>query len=246
MENICYVLHVRKGYEDREKSIIYQFSQIGLPFEWILDHDKEDLTPELLEKYQYKGNLTAATISCSLKHIRAWELIAQENTSGGIVFEDDSLIDINNFQVICQEFLQEYHDNWPGCGYVSLGSGSALYVPWTKKQKNKLLYLAEHVRTSDAYWINQETAVKMLQWIEKNGFDQPADHLIDQITAELNIPIYWLEPPLVDQGSHTGLFRSSIQKMERGKMIDRLGWQIKVLRRKYLYPLLGIDLRKND
>lgn len=244
MEYKCYVLHVKKGYEDREKSIIDQFSRIGISFEWILDHDREDITPDLLAKYQYKGDMTLAAVSCSLKHIRTWELIAQGNAPGGIVFEDDSLIDVDNFQTICRKFLREYYNNCPGYGYVSLGSGSTLYVPWTKKQKNKLLYLAEYARTSDAYWINRETAEKMIQWIEKNGFDRPADHLIDRIATELNIPIFWLEPTLVDQGSHTGLFRSSIQSMGRGKVIDRLEWLIKLVRRKYLYPLLGIDLRK--
>lgn len=244
MEYKCYVLHVKKGYEDREKSIIDQFSRIGIPFEWVLDHDREEITPDLLAKYQYKGDMTLAEISCSLKHIRAWELIAQGNAPGGIVFEDDCLIDIDKFQTICRNFLREYHANCPGCGYVSLGSGSTLYVPWTKKQKNKLLYLAEYTRTADAYWINLETAVKMVQWIKGNGIDRPADHLIDRITIDLNIPIFWLAPTLVDQGSHTGVFRSSIQRMGQGKVIDRLMWLIKLVRRKYLYPLLGIDLRK--
>ncbi|RLC06500.1 MAG: hypothetical protein DRH34_00535, partial [Deltaproteobacteria bacterium] len=132
------------------------------------------------------------------------------------------------------------------CGYISLGSGCALYVPWTKKQKNKLLYPARHVRATDSYWINRETAKKMVEWIEKNGFDLPADHLIDKINADLKIPILCLEPTIVNQGSHTGLFPSSIQDLERGTFIDYLGWRMKIIRRKYLYPLMGIDLRKND
>ena len=32
----CYVLHVKKGYEDRERSIAAQFAELGQPFEWLL------------------------------------------------------------------------------------------------------------------------------------------------------------------------------------------------------------------
>jgi glycosyl transferase family 25 len=108
-----------------------------------------------------------------------------------------------------------------------------------------MLYPAELVRATDSYWINRETAEKMVAWIKKNGFAQPADHLIDQNTADEKIPIFWLDPTLVNQGSHTGLFPSSIQNLTRGTFMDQLGWQVKIIRRKYLYPLIGIDLRKN-
>jgi glycosyl transferase family 25 len=245
MRDTCYVLHVKKGFEDREKSIVHQFSRLDLPFEWVLDHDKEDLAPELLEFYQYRGNLSGAAISCVLKHIRAWELIAQGTSEGGFVFEDDVLMDLKNFKALSQKCIEEFHENGSETGYISLGSGCALYVPWTKKQKNKMLYPAELVRATDSYWINRKTAEKMVAWIKKNGFDQPADHLIDQIAAAEKIPIFWLDPTLVNQGSHTGLFPSSIQNLERGTFLDQLGWQVKIIRRKYLYPLMGIDLRKN-
>jgi glycosyl transferase family 25 len=245
MRDTCYVLHVKKGFEDREKSIVHQFSRLDLPFEWVLDHDKEDLTPELLESYQYRGTLNGAAISCALKHIRVWELIARGTSEGGFVFEDDVIMDLKNFKAFSQKCIEEFHENGSGTGYISLGSGCALYVPWTKKQKNKMLYPAELVRATDSYWINRETAEKMVAWIKKNGFAQPADHLIDQITADEKIPIFWLDPTLVNQGSHTGLFPSSIQNLTRGTFMDQLGWQVKIIRRKYLYPLIGIDLRKN-
>lgn len=246
MKNLYYVLHVKHGYDDRAESIIRQFNKLGLPIEWILEYDKEDITPHLLEFYKYRGTLSPAAISCSLKHIRAWEHIAQGDAGGGFVFEDDVVIDLDKFSEVSNIFLQEYQEKWPGCGYVSLGSGSALFVPWTKRKKEKWLYPAQHVRASDSYWINQETAVKMVEWIRLNGFDQPADHLIDQITGDLKIPIFWLAPTIADQGTHTGLFASSIQQRGRGRLIDQLGWRIKIFRRKFVYPLIGVDLRSND
>ncbi len=154
------------------------------------------------------------------------------------------LIDIKNFRKIVQKAFIEIESKWPGLSYISLGSGCALYVPWTKKRRNMYLYPAEYARAADSYWISRETAKKMTQWIKKNGFSLPADHLIDYICPKLQIPILWLEPTIANQGSHTGLFPSSIQTMERGKTIDRLEWKIKIFRRKYIYPLLGKDLTR--
>ena len=245
-ENSCYVIHVKKGFEEREKSIIEQFSRLDMDFEWILDHDKDEITPQLLEKYRYSGSLKKEAISCSLKHICAWEQIAGKNCDGAFVFEDDVLIDIEKFKLLTQEAVQEFYKKGQSCGYISLGSGCSLYVPWTKKKRHTRLYPAEQVRATDSYWINRETAKIMIKWIQENGFSLPADHLIDKICAQSKIPILWLDPTIVNQGSHTGLFSSSIQNLERGKFTDRLGWKIKIFRRKYLYPLMGIDLRKND
>lgn len=246
MKNSYYVLHVKKGFEERKKSIVEQFSRLNMHFEWILDHDKDEITPQILEKYKYAGNLKKVEISCALKHICAWERIVRKNDDGAFVFEDDVLIDLDKFKIIAQKALAEFQTKWSRVGCISIGSGCALYVPWTKKKKKKMLYLAELVRAADSYWINRETAKIMIKWIEKNGFSQPADHLIDRICAQLKIPILWLNPTIVNQGSHTGLFSSSIQNLERGKFTDRMGWKIKIFRRKYLYPLMGIDLRKND
>ncbi len=242
----CCVIHVKKGYEDRADSIVKQFSRIDLPFEWILDHDKDEITPQLLKKYKYSGNLKKEEISCSLKHICAWERIARGNSNGAFVFEDDVFIDKNKFNAVTQEAIAEFYEKWQGYGYISLGCGCALYVPWTKKRKNTKLYLAEQVRAADSYWINRETARMKIQWIRENGFSLPADHLINKIAFELEIPILWLDPAIVAQGSHTGLFASSIQDLKRGKFTDQIGWKMKIIRRKYLYPLVGIDLRKND
>ena len=93
MDYPSYVLHVKKGFEDREKSIIEQFAKLGMPFEWILDFDIPEITEGVLTKYKYHGSLLRDTeLSCCLKHITAWGKIASGNHSGGFIFEDDALI----------------------------------------------------------------------------------------------------------------------------------------------------------
>lgn len=244
MEYPCYVLHVKEGFEDREQSIVEQFSALSLPFEWILDFDVAELSREVLEKYGYSGTiLRDSEISCSLKHISAWERIAAGPASAGFVFEDDVLIDRERFRKTAEQAIAEFHDSGEEEGCLSFGDGCAMYVPWTKLTRGRLLYRAEQVRATDSYWLTRKTAASMLAWLKDNGFFLPADHLITKITCELDIPLYWVEPTVVSQGSHTGRFRSMIKEQDRGEFKEKVKWLIKKFRRKYLYPLLGQDLR---
>jgi glycosyl transferase family 25 len=238
------VLHVKKGYEDREACIIDQFAQLGLDFEWVLDHDIPELTSQVLKKYGYRGDLPPEAISCSMKHIAAWERIAAGSEAGGLVLEDDALVDRKHFETAIEACLLELKTDWSGRGCICFGSGCAMFVPWTKLKKGRRLYRAEIVRAADSYWIDHQTARQRLDWIRENGFSLPADHLINAIDTQLGIPILWAEPTVVAQGSHTGLFTSSIQLEDTAGWWKKAEWVIKIARRKYIYPLLGKDLRK--
>jgi glycosyl transferase family 25 len=244
MNYTCYVLHVKRGYEDREVCIIDQFNALGLEFEWVLDHDKQDLSPDILAQYGYRGDLPPEAISCSMKHIAAWERIAAGAAMGGLILEDDALLDKKRFLSTVDACLQELKRDWGGRGCICLGNGCAMFVPWTKLKSGKRLYRAEVVRATDSYYIDRHTAVQRLDWIRKNGFDLPADHLINTIDTRLGLVILWAEPTVVTQGSHTGLFASSIQLEDTAGWWKRSEWAFKIARRKYIYPLLGKDLRK--
>jgi predicted transcriptional regulator len=48
----------------------------------------------------------------------------------------------------------------------------------------------------------------------------------------------------VHQGSHSGVFKSMIQLNDDGFLKKRHEFWVKKIRRKYIYPLLGIDPRR--
>lgn len=245
MAHPCYVIHVKKGYEERERSIVAQFAALGLAFDWVLDHDIPDLSPEVLARQGYRGGkLRPAEISCSLKHIAAWERIAAADSPGAFVFEDDVLLDLGRFQAVTAAALAEFAAGGGGAGYLSLGDGCALYVPWTKQRRGQYLYPAEQVRATDSYYLTRAAARLMLATVRREGFFLPADHLINRLCHQLAIPILWLAPTVVSQGSHTGRFASQIQSWDRGELKEKVKWLIKKCRRKYLYPLLGDDQRR--
>lgn len=112
-----YVLHVKEGYEDRRESIERQMSVLGFRFDWVLEHDVPDITEADRRRYRFTESLSPSELSCALKHIRAWQRIADWNAEGAIVFEDDVLLNIDLFRTVLDNALDEYHTKQmqPGC-----------------------------------------------------------------------------------------------------------------------------------
>ena len=92
------VLHVRKGYEDREAHIRNQLNRRGLPFQFILDGDRDDLSPEVLDRY-FTGQMhqPSAATSCAMKHLLACQYIIGHELEGAVVLEDDMIL-YKNFE----------------------------------------------------------------------------------------------------------------------------------------------------
>ena len=240
-----YVLHVKTGFEDRERSIQRQFAELKIPFEWVLDFDIDDIDENVLERYRNpERHLRPDEISCCLKHLSAWDRIARAGEGGGLVLEDDVLLDGKRFETILHRALDELRRRHGASGCICLGDGCALHVPWTKTRRGTYLYPADLMRASDSYWIDQDTAVALKHWVDAHGFTLPADHLIETILRELSRPLFWLEPTVVHQGSHSGVFKSMIQLNDDGFLKKRHEFWVKKIRRKYIYPLLGIDPRR--
>jgi glycosyl transferase family 25 len=75
-----FVLHVKKGYEERAAHIDSMMSRLGIEFEYFLAGDIPDLTPELLDKY-FTGMMKATlpVTSCATKHLLCHEKIVADN-----------------------------------------------------------------------------------------------------------------------------------------------------------------------
>lgn len=244
MRHPIYVLHVKQGYEDRAISIERQLAALELEFHWVEEYDIADLNDELLAQYKPNPILRPSEISCALKHICAWQQIAKSESGGGFVFEDDVIFDLPRFNDIVNKGLQEFNSQGNTRGAIYLGNADGLRVPWTKLRRGQHIYPANHVRAADSYWVSSEVARARLSWIEQHGISISADLLINKVDHELGIRFFWLEPTVVSQGTHTGHFASSIQNNKAGNWKQRLKWYIKVFRRRWLYPLVGIDLTR--
>lgn len=230
-----YVIHARK-IPERAKHMKSELGRHGIPFEFIESFDADELTEEIKQRYfTPETNIPTAHISCSIKHFEALRRIAEKNLRCALVLEDDVVL-AANFNEMLARILTEAKKLTPPYT-VQIGCANNMYVPAKSVRPGKILYPANEVRATDSYLIDAQAARLRLDWFEKNRADRSIDHLFNVIDREKKIPIFWSHPTLVEQGSMTGLFASTIDQNKMEKAI----WRIKLrfwwqrLRKKYIY-----------
>ena len=74
------------------------------------------------------------------------------------------------------------------------------------------LYKKNHPATRhlDGFTITVDAAKKVLELYE--GPVMAVDHYFNYIFAELDLNVYWLEPPVTTQGSKNGTYKSCIRE----------------------------------
>ncbi len=231
-----YVINVKK-FTQRRVFMEAQLAKVGLQAEFIFDWDADELTNDIIERYFAEGNkLSAAQKSCSLKHISALQKVAENNSKFNLILEDDAVF-LKDFNTGIQRALTE-SKRFAGNKVIYIGSGSGgnFRIPKSQRKPGQYLYLGERGRYADSYIIDSATAQKRLDWILQNKVSIPIDLQFDRIDRLLDIKIVWLENPVVEQGSKTGRYDTTIEAPPSA-WLRRLLFNIKRIKRKYIYQL---------
>jgi glycosyl transferase family 25 len=204
-----FVIHA-STFVERRKFIEAQMAALGLPFEFVLDFDIPAIPQALKERFFKKGGLSPAQQSCALKHWQAHKLIIERNISRALVLEDDVILS-SQFWPALQGLMGE--ELALGDPHVTfLGCGGHYYVPHEQIRPGQWLYPRNQGKFADSYIVSLATAKRRLDWIEAHGISLPIDHTFEHIDRTLATPMFWLEPPVVEQGSHNGMFSSALDK----------------------------------
>lgn len=223
-----YVLHVKKGYENREKSIKEQLEKLNLEFEFILEHDIHELKEEeLSQQFIQNHTLRMSELSCSMKHIEALKKIEKSNGNIFLVLEDDVLFSKNTLEIL--EKIENEFNTIEENFVISLGNAANMYTQKRHLKEGVLLYKNIENRAADSFLISKKAVIKRLNWLKQNKTKLPADHMYNFIDNEVNNHIYWLEPTIVTQGSQAGVMISSIQPK---KPFHRFRWLWRDFRKK--------------
>lgn len=150
--------------------------------------------------------LKAAEVSLILKQKLALQHFTQSAHDVCLVLEDDAIV-ADDFVSRLDGYCEELPNDWE---FAFVGQGLNKRIPkeelvdgvhWYKKT-----YPAD--RCADSMLIKKSAAQKILRGMTERGVCFPIDHEYAFWFRELNINVYWLEPPLVSQGSQCGLFES--------------------------------------
>ena len=204
-----FVIHATR-FVERRRFIEAQMQALGLPFEFVLDFDIPDI-PQALRARLFRGDgLSPAQQSCALKHWQAHQLILQRNLSRALILEDDVILSKEFWPALKGLMHEELALGDPHVTF--LGCGGHYYVPHEHIRAGQWLYPRNQGKFADSYIVSQSTAKKRLDWIDHNGITLPIDHTFEHIDRTLATPMFWLEPPVVEQGSHNGKFSSTLDK----------------------------------
>lgn len=213
-EVTVFVLHVKRGYEERARHIGHMMERLGIGFEYMLDGDMEDITPERLERYFAGPRLEVSpATSVALKHFLVFEEVISRNLPYALVFEDDIFL-TDNFMEVFEKSLEQVHELSPDPGRPFLISYEATclkLVPRSQRIKGRVIYPGNLLQCMGAYCINNAFAHAAIEKIVENKCDTASDIYVDLLRTHWNLyDLYWSHPVVAEQGSHTGRMVSSI------------------------------------
>ncbi|MCP9447168.1 MAG: glycosyltransferase family 25 protein [Nitrospira sp.] len=221
-----------KSFVERRRHIERQLDPLGLRYEFIHDYDVADWHEEAVQQYVRHSGLSLAQQSCAMKHVHAHRLLIERQWQRALILEDDVIL-LRGFVQGVRDALSE-SSGFEEPFVLFIGSGGNLYTPRSRLVPGQRLYRSSRGRLAEAYIVGRKAAELRVSWIERYGIVLPADNLFERIDREQGVALYWLEEPVVVQGSKNGRFRSALEPAPP-KVVQRLKFALQKLRRKYLY-----------
>ncbi len=215
-----YVVHY-SPFCDRRRHMEDQLQKHGLhrlPVNWILEHDREVLVPDMTHS---KDDYSLSMISVILKHMVAFRAAAEFPKAYHLVLEDDVTL-ADGFLEKLEGCLKELSDDWD---MLFVGSGQGMHVPWWQRRKDRRVYFrgwkptwwggGGASRCGEAYLIAPSFAQRFLDCAKAQPpYLRPIDWLMNEVGYQLHTRSWWCEPPLAFQGvflswtKHQGLLHA--------------------------------------
>ena len=236
-----YVIHVSSGAEARAASIERQLARHGISFEYVLERDMKDLTPEWLD--QWFGppmNVVQPRTSCCSKHLVAYQRMLRDGWNDALVLEDDMFLS-DDFVEELNESLKELRSRpgiRTGVAYISLeNSGLRPLSKIATHEPGVTLYRALKGRDTGAYWLTRKSAEQFLHRAETAKISESTPFFQNIVFESGAVELYWRHPAIAEQGSHSGKFDSLVTEHRKGLM-RRPRWIARKAFQLYLRPLL--------
>jgi glycosyl transferase, family 25 len=223
-----------RNFIARRHNIERQLRSLGLTYEFIHTYDACDIDPATTQRYFRNPYPNVTHQSCALKHLAALRLVVERQWHRALILEDDV--------ILAPDFIQGVRDAVRESSVIErphvvfIGSGGNFYTPKSMRVPGQRLYKAPKGRFTDSYILGTDAARLRVQWIEQHGIAGAIDGHFDANDPKVGIEWYWLEDPVVEQGSKNGTFRSAIQSAPPN-LIQRVRFGWEKIRRKYIYQL---------
>jgi len=211
---MTYIVHVR-GNAERFGHMQKLLGAIGLPHEYILDGNREDLSTSVLES-TFCGDLRtgSAGTSCVYKHLLAYRRILESGLERALILEDD-IMTLPPFRAIFPKCLTEMESRNLVNYIVSLENSGHNFIKRSERTSGTLLYPQKRGRCAGAYIIDAAGAQTVLDYVQKHKIGTAIDTFHNRLLHENRIACYWLEPPVFEQASNNGKMMSLLEEHKK-------------------------------
>lgn len=207
-----YVLSVR-SFDDRIAHMRTQLQRLGVAFEFVFEFDPNAIPAGLIARRFAPSDMTLAHQSLVLKHIETWRRCVERNHRRVLVLEDDAILADGFGQGLAAALdeAQQLPRGWLvylGRGdnrHLGGGTGASALVP------------AGPLPATDSLVFDRAAASRRLTWLRSHRLARPADWLLREVDASVGVRHRWLREPLVEQGSMSGLFVSTLDGKRRAR-----------------------------
>jgi GR25 family glycosyltransferase involved in LPS biosynthesis len=201
-----YVISV-KSFTDRHEHIEKLAKSFGFHFEYVFDHDADELTE--LDWKRVNREMSPNSVSNVLKHIEAQKLLIESGSQVGLVLEDDVLLFDGFMDNLAQTLELSTHEK---SGWLVFLGGADNKIDSRFTDVTELTLIENQISTAEAYLIDVTGCLKRQEWLAANIIDRQADHQLKLIDQTLGIRHFWTSRPLVTQGSITGRFTTTLDQ----------------------------------
>lgn len=201
-----YVMTV-KSFSERIAHMKSELGRHGIDFEFMLEHDADDMAPETLARtFAPDSDISRGAQSLILKTLATWRLALARGQQRILILEDDALLD-PDFGARFVRAMQAADLLEPGW-LVFLGGHDTKVPDRFFLAQGPLVELP--IATAEGYVCDAEALRRRLAWVDGHAIDLALDLFMRKLDPELGIRQYWLRQPLVEQGSVVGLFDSAL------------------------------------
>lgn len=225
-----YVIHYTKLIE-RKNSIEKLLSDTDIPYEFIEQFDKEDISKNDLDQYYLNNTeiyskkvklwgksgkenykLNKAELSCSIKHLIALNKIQNENYKYNLIIEDDVIPKNANFADDIKNIINK-KSNWDVL-FIGEGMGESFRnnkIGYKRKFPLYKTFKIQHPATNclDSYIIKKDSIDKILNNLI------PINMIIDWELAyqfyKMDLNIHWTKKVIFYQGSKNNIYSSTLR-----------------------------------
>jgi glycosyl transferase family 25 len=208
-----FVIHY-KPLVERKAYLDYWFFKNQIEPNWIVDGQKEDMTPNIINKYYeynpsvYDRKLSLSEIGCTIGHMSAYKMVLEKKYPYALIFEDDVCLP--------DDFASTFDSLMANCptdfDVVSLGTCCGMKYPHTSDEQRFYRVIPPLGRCGYAQLISNRACGLAIKY--STPFHFPADwqyYNIASNNTEHQFITYWIEPPIAFEGSKIGKYNSSIR-----------------------------------